>query len=466
MSSIEITNSRPSAIDTEYSGKNSQAAGAEAVDPEEDSDDAVSFGEDSDEEDEGDDEELESNALGAKRIALVLSDMKRGDIWKACYDITMWPPFWILVTILVASEPCICSYDPYEYDGVVTASWIILAVSSFCFIIQVGGRTYILDERAILEKAQEMHSRHNKSNFDASSATSGTKKWLTVTRTMLSGSFVLELSCLALGWVFIFYKPGIAALRSLRMLRILWYHELPPQIQEPLKGILSIFLGRDLVNLVFKVMKFATFILSHLGQEMLFLTKKSRGGFMLMVILFYLAYVLACALWIETRHSDLGHDFCNTLESCTYTLLRLTFYDGDGLDLAFSLIQKHTILFAISILYLCTTSFGILNGMIGVFGDIFKDDSDRVFETKKGAMAKQQRLENEHFQRYNNTSESLVMVTLKLNQLEEQNEFFRKQLAAICKATGATVEMPSPTQRSSGKDSKTKRHMESLRTFS
>lgn len=431
----------------------------------EDDDDAVSFGETDEDMEEDKDEDVDTGILNMKRASAVYSDVRRGDLWKACYDITMHPIFWIIVTALVCSEPCLCSYDPYEYDGVLTASWVILAVSTVCFVIQVSGRTYILDERALLEKAQELHSRHNKNmQFDADAATSGTNKLVTVARIMFGGSFVLELGCLAIGWIFLFYLPGIAALRSFRMMRVLWYHELPPQIQEPLKGGISMIIGRDLTNLVFKVMKFATMTLSHLGQEMLFLTKKSRGGFVLMVILFFMAYVLACAIWVETRETDLGNDFCKTLESCTFTLLRLTFYDGNGLDLAYSLVENHPILFGISCFYLCVTSFGILNGMIGVFGDIFKDDSDRVFETKKAIQAKQQRLENEHFQRYNNTSESLVMVTLKLNQLEEQNEIFRQQLLAICKATGAKVETPTPSSRKS--DSKTKLHQESLRSLS
>jgi hypothetical protein len=64
---------------------------------------------------EGSDSENESNidaeedkienVLGWKRLSLVASDMKRGDIWKACYDMTVVPWFWILCTILLVSEP-------------------------------------------------------------------------------------------------------------------------------------------------------------------------------------------------------------------------------------------------------------------------------------------------------------------------------------------------------------------------
>ncbi len=128
------------------------------------------------------------------------------------------------------------------------------------------------------------------------------------------------------------------------------YHELPSDVLETLKNVLSYGLGRELVDLMFRVMKFATRSLSHLGQEMLFLTKKSRGGFILMFMLFYIAYVLGATMWIETAHSNLG-DFCLTLGSCTYTMIRLTFFDGNGFDFAYSLVEGHPILFGITCLY-------------------------------------------------------------------------------------------------------------------
>lgn len=230
----------------------------------------------------------------------------------------------------------------------------------------------------------------------------------------------------------------MATLRCFRAFRILWYHDLPPALLEPLKRALSIFFsafgGRNFVDLFFKVMKFATVTLSHLGQEMIFLTKKSRGGFIIMVLLLYTAYVLGTTLWIETSDSHLDNDFCVTLGSCTYTMLRLTFFDGNGFDFAYSLVHDHPILFTICCLYLCVTSFGLVNGLIGVFGDIFKDDSDRVFETNKDIELVLQKKENEHFKRYNNTAESLVLVQMKLEQIEKRfqqlEELLRAQAAA------------------------------------
>jgi hypothetical protein len=55
-----------------------------------------------------------------------------------------------------------------------------------------------------------------------------------------------------------------------------------------------------------------------------------------------------------------------------FTMLRLTFFDGDGFDYAFSLASsgQHWLFFTIMV-YLCITSFGILNGLVGLFGSSF-----------------------------------------------------------------------------------------------
>lgn len=440
-------------------------------DEEEDDDDDISMSTDDDEDEDGYDEKDDDldNALGFKRLTLVASDIKRGNLWKACYDLTVSPLFWILVTALIFAEPSICSYDPYEYQHVITASWIIILVSTVLLIIQLGAKTYVLDEKNIINKAKELHTRH-KGGTIAEEEITATNKYITLGRLILSGSFVLELACLTIGWAFIFYRPGLAALRCFRLFRVLWYHELPPQILEPLKRTLACVLGRNLVDLILKVMKYATVTLSHLGQEMVFLTKKSRGGLMLMILLLYIAYVLGATLWVETRQSDLGNDFCTTIGSCTYTMIRLTFFDGNGFDFAYSLVDKHPILFAVSVMYLCVTSFGIVNGLIGVFGDIFKDDSDRIFETNKASEQKAQLLENEHFQRYNNTSESLVMLTLKMSQLEEQNEVLRESLKLIAGALKVDLGDMQPHSAhsykvKSGKTPKTMKHAAALRSL-
>jgi hypothetical protein len=334
--------------------------------------------------------------------------------------------FWILVSLLIISEPILVSWNPYDWPNVIYIASGILSASTVCLIIQLLGKAYDLfqdDENFRKEK----HKRNKmKLSTDEEQVHIKDKFHVFFMKVVFSGSFLLEAACLSFGWVTLYTWPGLATLRCFRAFRLLWFHELPHNVLIPLKEELSKLLwpfgGANFVDLLFKVMKYATTTLSHLGQEMLFLTKKSRGGFILMFMLFYIAYVLGTTLWIETAKTDLGNDFCTDVLSCTYTMLRLTFFDGNGFDYAFSLVatKKHTILFCVCVLYLCITSFGIVNGLIGVFGDIFKDDSDRVFETQKDVEAEKQEKENEHFQRYNNTAESLILVQVQLTKMDKR----------------------------------------------
>jgi hypothetical protein len=109
-------------------------------------------------------------------------------------------------------------------------------------------------------------------------------------------------------------------------------------------------------------------------------------------------------------------------------MMRLTFFDGNGFDFAYSLVHLHPILFFVCCIYLCVTSFGLVNGLIGVFGDIFKDDSDRVFETQKDEDIVKQKKENEQFKRYIHTSESLIIVQMKLEKLDQRMDELHRLL--------------------------------------
>ena len=55
------------------------------------------------------------------------------------------------------------------------------------------------------------------------------------------------------------------------------------------------------------------------------LTEHTRGGLLLIMIFFYLAFVLGMAIYIETNGDDSN---CNSTNICIFTLLRLTFFDG------------------------------------------------------------------------------------------------------------------------------------------
>lgn len=375
---------------------------------------------------EGDEPEQQSEDFMTNCL-LAWRAIRKAHLLEACSIVYRNPMFWALVTLLIMSEPILTSWDPEEDSRIIDAAIAIMAFSTLFFFIQVAAKVYSNNDQAL--QAQALAKSKGKSGTKKSvTVDEDSSLWqkllLSTVEVVFTGSFILEFFTLLIGWIFIFYKPGIANLRCFRAFRILWYHELPPDILNGLKKWLAQLLwilgGRDLVDLLFKVMKFATTTLTHLGQEMFFSSQKARGGFILMAMLFYMAYVLGSTLWIETRNSNLG-DYCVDLGTCTFTMIRLTFFDGDGFDYLYSLIADHPLLFIIVCIYICVTAFGIVNGLIGVFGDIFKDDSDEVFETQKEFELKQQKIENDNFQRYNNTAESLVMIQMQLSALESQN---------------------------------------------
>lgn len=142
-------------------------------------------------------------------------------------------------------------------------------------------------------------------------------------------------------------------------------------------SVLSPLLGEDFVLRGFKVLKFAIKSLSALGNEVFRLTNETRGALLLMMLIFYSAFVLGASLYVETGAKE---EHCLTVGACTYTLLRLTFFDGDGFDFAYFLTEKHRILFVIVMMYMCMTSFGMVNGLVGIFGTAFARASELAFD--------------------------------------------------------------------------------------
>lgn len=299
--------------------------------------------------------------------------------------------FWTFTTAFILIEPILCSYDPYQYPQVYKAQTAVLILSTVCFAIQLVG--------SVAYRHLDRGTPASVAAAVIATAPAPASKFEELKTLLFTGAYVLELFTLLCGLIFLWWRPGIAALRCFRVFRILFYHELPEGLgDEKGKGVLdSVKYGMDKLFwffggsrhtlLVIKVMKFSSKCLQNMSQEMFFLTEQTRGGFILMVMLFYSAFVVGCAMWIETRDTILPVTSCNTLGSCVFTLLRLTFYDGNGLDFLWSLSADHKFLFAIVVIYLCSTAFGILNGLIGIFGDIFNDESDRIFVKDLSATA-------------------------------------------------------------------------------
>jgi hypothetical protein len=161
-------------------------------------------------------------------------------------------------------------------------------------------------------------------------------------------------------------------------------------VQEGAHRHLNGVVGGPTVDRTFALMQFAIRSLTALGNEMFRFTNKTKGGLILMIVFFYTAFVFGAALWVETGHKMRD---CRTLGSCTYTMMRLTFYDGTGFDYAYELsAQGHKFLFILVMIYLCVTSFGILNGLVGLFGTAFNEASLMAFEADQGRL--QQKTDN------------------------------------------------------------------------
>ena len=169
--------------------------------------------------------------------------------------------------------------------------------------------------------------------------------------------FVIDFACLAVGLFSFKTNPGISALRCFRVLRILWLHKVPVVIDsfsrlahfiEPVMRSAPVLRVR-----AFKVMLFSELSFKAMTAELFFLTKDSRGGFLLIATLFYTTYVLGAVFWLEHPNGPESDGItCQSISHCQYTMLRLTFFDGTGLDYAYSLAPNHKGLFFIVMMYL------------------------------------------------------------------------------------------------------------------
>ena len=201
------------------------------------------------------------------------SDVGNRKVLRICYHITRSILFWILYTAIIFLEPFLCSYDPYKRKSVWDTQKVFIGIASVGLIFQLGGLMYVKKRDTQFKKQKRI------------------SHWLIFTSTRKSSSFVLESTCLLCGWVFIWDYPGIAALRCFRLFRIMWFHELPEALLRPVKtGLNDYLLGPKATDTLFKVMKFASKSLERMSQEMFYLSESTRGGFVLVFLLFYSKY--------------------------------------------------------------------------------------------------------------------------------------------------------------------------------
>ena len=356
--------------------------------------------------------------------------------------------YWFVHTFFILMEPVICSSRPQKSeDGEAVSyfkSWTwklqvaVLVISSVMLWAQID----LVARKAVRDSCWD-------GNFGSRFAEGFRRVFLysgdpTQYRYSEVKGVMIEVLCLLCGWVFIWWRPGVAVLRCFRTLRILFYNDLPndkPVFDNESKQhqagprrlvrrglamifgclFLEIFFDKDLpfsvklARLIFKVMKFTSYTLEHLAEEMFYLTSSTKGGFVLMVMLFYSMFVLGLVSWIDTtgdlqaalsnpaalytllsgkitaRSSDLallasvdgsGDALCVSADTCVQSIMRLTVWDGSGFDFLWVLHKKKTFLFAIIIVYFCATAFGILNGLTGIFRKIVTRTSNRAFASK------------------------------------------------------------------------------------
>jgi hypothetical protein len=199
----------------------------------------------------------------------------------------------------------------------------------------------------------------------------------------------IDFICLICGFAFIWTRPGIAAMRCFRVLRLFWVHKVPIIIQtsrvlfgvknneENDTSILSILRVQG-----FQCLYFCELALISMTAELFFLTKHARGGFLLITLLFYASYVMGTVFWIEFPEGNTNNAVqCNSLAACQYTMLRLTFQDGDGFDYAQSLAGPHKELFFVLMMYMFVTAFAMYNGILGIFSNAIQRASNAAFNS-------------------------------------------------------------------------------------
>jgi len=184
--------------------------------------------------------------------------------------------------------------------------------------------------------------------------------------------------------------------------------------------------ARHHTNLVFRVMKFISYTLEHLSEEMFYTSSRTRGGFILMVMLFYSGFVLGLVAWIDApvSVSSSGVDLCSSGSTCLASIIRLTVWDSNGFDYLFELRHERKFLFALLVIYMCGTAFGILNGLTGIFRWISTRTSKIAFTRNYRLQEKVEKRENQMLiQRHRMIAEikrDLPLIKSKLEHLECQ----------------------------------------------
>lgn len=279
-------------------------------------------------------------------IAVMFSHPSLDNFCKMCYDLSLTSWFWALISGFALAEPIVCSFRKPKVLGVnYAAQCLILALSSFMLVLQAFAALHIkrqsdclayLDIKNADKDPSKTESVSDSRRNSAKNVTEQIKNYnknqclpmnyqdlQQLLDVVTTGALMLETASILGGWVFLYHRPGIASLRCLRVLRILYYHELPSEILYMMEhGWYSRFnpVGFMDFQLIERACKFASGSLTKLGTEMFFLTKATRGGFILLFLLCYISFVVGMAMY--------GESAVSLLLRSVYSLHRLTLWGG------------------------------------------------------------------------------------------------------------------------------------------
>jgi len=189
---------------------------------------------------------------------------------------------------------------------------------------------------------------------------------------MIDGEVYFEVSTLIYGWATIYYVPGLAALRCVRIFRYLFYFELLPS--EKVKAASSSSPYRRFTFM--KAMHLCLTYLKSLSTEIT--TQKSHGGVVILAMFFYITYLMSLVYFYDRdtlAMDDISYSSsCQTLQQCYITMLRLAFYDSTGLDYFNAIAQVNVGYAVVLMLYLIVAAIILLNGLIGIFSKVLTVD--------------------------------------------------------------------------------------------
>jgi len=279
--------------------------------------------------------------------------------------------FLCAVTVLTLSEPFMVAFPQNASD---ITQKVVLGVSAG--LVPVGMLLYYyIFYQSDDEKMQEW----NKMTIDQQISN------------LFTGNVIFECFLITWGWVCIETGvPGLGALRCLRVFRLLSYYELlVPQKVDKKKD-------KNVVEVILLILRKCAMYLRKLGNEVF--TAASKGGTLIIGIFFYLTYLYAVVFWVDKGYLVTPEgETCRALHTCFYTIMRIAFYDGTGLDFLTTVAEERTFnvtgadgnttytvtqggskmsgsYSVLLIIYMIVSAMILLNGLIGIFSNTFQAD--------------------------------------------------------------------------------------------